>query len=420
MIAFPAVASGEVVLRTAVTPEQAWVGQRVVLSIDVLGDTGWAQITRMDDIDLPGAYVMRTDSQASRLQETIEGIAYTGQRYKLSIYPQVAGAVEVPAIPLEVTTKTWGSDEADGVTQMTTSPVTFTSRIPPGAEDVRGLITTSRLTASQEWAPSDEAPAVGDALKRIVTLQAEDVSGMAFTPLQHKDIPGVAIYPGEPSVNDSTNRGRLSGKRTEVATFVFEKAGEVRIPDIELVWWNVTESKLERAQLPGRLLEVAAGAAGSPEATGSAVKQLRKPNLWLSITVLLASAFVLFRFRKGVARRWKAWRKRRHESEARYFKSLIKSIRSGDANAALRNLMRWVDRINERDQPAQLEVFLHRYADPGLQEAVGRLLHNVERGQAVSGPLTLVNGLSTARVRWRDAVQPKQRPPFELPELNRT
>ena len=38
-------AAEDVVVRTSVNPQQAWVGQRVLLSVEVLGADGWAQIT---------------------------------------------------------------------------------------------------------------------------------------------------------------------------------------------------------------------------------------------------------------------------------------------------------------------------------------------------------------------------------------
>ena len=86
-------AAGNILVRTAVEPAEAWVGQRVILQIDVLGSDGWAQITRFGEVDLPGAYLIRTESQGTRLQETVDGVAYTGQRYQVSIYPQRDGAI---------------------------------------------------------------------------------------------------------------------------------------------------------------------------------------------------------------------------------------------------------------------------------------------------------------------------------------
>ena len=167
-----AVTTGDILLRTTVTPQEAWVGQRVVLQVDVLGEDGWAQITRFGEVNLSGAYLIRTDTQGSRLQETIGGVAYTGQSYEFSIYPQLAGTVEVPAIPVEVTTKTWGADATQTVQQKQTSAITIQAKVPPGAEDVVGLISTTHVNAEQQWSPAIDDPKVGDALTRTVTMQA--------------------------------------------------------------------------------------------------------------------------------------------------------------------------------------------------------------------------------------------------------
>lgn len=52
-----AIAMSEVILRASVTPDTAWVGQRVLLQIDVLDDSGWARTSRFGAIELSGAYL---------------------------------------------------------------------------------------------------------------------------------------------------------------------------------------------------------------------------------------------------------------------------------------------------------------------------------------------------------------------------
>ena len=117
-----AYSAGDIVLRAATEPAEAWVGQRVVLQVDVLGEGGWAQITRFGEVDIPGAYLIRTDSQGTRLQETIDGVSYTGQRYEVSVYPQKAGTIEVPPVPVEVTIKTWGAGASQTAQQSRRRP----------------------------------------------------------------------------------------------------------------------------------------------------------------------------------------------------------------------------------------------------------------------------------------------------------
>ena len=416
-----AVVSGDIVLRTLVTPQEAWIGQRVTLQIDVLSADGWAKISKVGEVDLHGAYVIRTDNQGTRLQETIDGVAYTGQRYELSIYPQAAGTVAVPAIPVVVTTKGWGPDAADSVQNASAPAATIMAKIPPGAEDVQGLVSTTRLTAEQEWEPSIEAPKVGDALKRTVILQAADVSAMAFAPLQHSDIRGVGIYPAEPELKDSADRGSLTGTRTEVVTYVLEQVGEAQIPDILLTWWNVADRQLEQVELPGQILNVAAGPAGASDTIGSmAFRQLEARDYWLLLIILVVTAALLLRFRQAMMQHWAAWQKARYESEKRYFQQAIKSLRTSEIKVALRDVMRWLDRINDKDRPAQLEHFLRRYADVQTQQSASEALRDIESGGHLLNKSALIDGLSSARNRWLEQRGKRKAPAQLLPKLNPT
>jgi hypothetical protein len=413
-----ALATGDIVLRTSVQPEKAWLGQRVILQIDVLGSDGWTQITRFDDIEIPGAYLMRTDSQGSRLQETIDGTSYSGQRYEFSIYPQAAGAIEIPAISVEITTRAMGVDADTSVRQAQAPAVTILSNIPAGAENIRGLVSTTQLTAEQTWQSPDETPEVGDALQRTVSLQAVDVSGMAFTPLEHEDIPGVGIYPAQPTVEDTSNRGSLNGSRTEVVTYVFEQSGEVQIPDIEFGWWNLADSQLEQVVLPGHLIRVAAGAGSASGAATLPEKQLKKRYLVPLVIMLLLLAYVLYFFRKALAKRWVTWRVARKESEKGYFQLVVKSIRSKKSAAALRNIMRWLDRINDASDPAQLDVFISRYGDTRAKKVVDQLLHSVAVNEQLADPAQLLDVLSTTRRNWRQARKQRLLSFKVLPGLN--
>ena len=413
-----ALAAGDIVLRSSVQPEKAWVGQRIILQIDVLGSDGWTQITRFDDVEIPGAYLMRTDSQGTRLQETIDGTSYSGQRYEFSIYPQAAGAIEIPAISVEITTRAMGVDADTSVRQAQAPAVTILSNIPAGAENIRGLVSTTQLTAEQTWQSPDENPEVGDALQRTVSLQAVDVSGMAFTPLEHEDIPGVGIYPAQPTVEDTSNRGSLNGSRTEVVTYVFEQSGEVQIPDIEFSWWNLADSKLEHVVLPGHLIRVAAGAGSASGAATLPEKQLKKRYLVPLVIMLLLLAYVLYFFRKALAKRWVTWRVARKESEKGYFQLVVKSIRSKKSAAALRNIMRWLDRINDASDPAQLDVFISRYGDTRAKKVVDQLLHSVAVNEQLADPAQLLDVLSTTRRNWRQARKQRLLSFKVLPGLN--
>jgi len=381
-----ALAAEPIILRTSVTPADSWVGQKVIMHVDVLAKDGWAQIKKVGDVEVPGAYLLRLETQGTRLSETIEGDSFTGQRYEFMLFAQRAGTLTVPSVPVDVEVKTWGAGGATRIHRMSTPRVEFLARTPPGAKGIRGLISTVDLTANQHWEPETENPMVGDALKRTITLRAKDVSGMAFAPIRHSSIEDLGIYPGEPEVDDRFARGDLTGTRIETVTYVFERAGAFEIPDVELSWWDVGAGELKLLVLPGLSLQVTGNAVAEPAPDEPSLQKFPR-LLWSALIVVLIAIVVALRFGRRTANRWAAWRKARSEREVVYFRRIARSARLGDERAVLRDTMHWLDRINDDSRPARLDQFLQRYGEARAQENVSEL----------------ISVLAAARKRWQRA-----------------
>jgi hypothetical protein len=387
-----------------------------LLKIDVLAKDGWAQLKKVGDLEIDGAYVMRLESQGTRLSEVIDGDSYTGQRYEFMIFAQRDGELTLPATPVDVEVSRWGAGGGKNLQRMSLPVVEFTARTPPGGEGLRGLVSTHSLAASQDWDPATEDVKVGDAIRRIVTLRAEDVSAMAFAPLQHAAIEGVGIYAGEPTVEDKFNRGDLSGTRTETVTYVFEQTGDVEIPAIVFSWWNVRNSELQQVELPGQSLQVAAGASSELATAENAAMGQQPRSAWFALSAIAVVIAVLFG--SSLMRRLAAWREARKESEAAYFKQVMVSSRAGDQVGVLRCTMRWLDRINTSSNPARLDQFLLKYGDEQSRQTASEVSGNLGSNIDPSHAAQLASGLKRARTRWLRAQKQRQRAEAVLPALN--
>jgi hypothetical protein len=319
------------------------------------------------------------------------------------LFAQRDGKLTIPPAAVDVEVKTWGAGGGTRIERMSLPGAEFIARTPPGAEGSYGLVSTSSLTAKQNWDPKTESPMVGDAIKRTITLRAEDVSGMAFAPMRYNDIEGVGIYPGEPTVNDQFARGDLTGSRIETVTYVFEHAGDVDIPDVYLSWWDISAEELKKIVLPGLSLSVNEGQVAESGAEAVSYKRFS----WL---VLLAVVIVAVSFGRGLTGHWAAWRRSRKENEATFFRQVRRSARSGDSKAVLRDTMRWLDRINESARPARLDQFLRKYGDS--QSQVSTL--DLDK----PGIAAFLAELAAARKRWQATNQSEQRAVELLPDLN--
>ena len=406
----PVLAAEDVVLRTAVSPEDVWVGQKAVLHVDVLAKDGWAQLRKVADADVNGAYLIRLESQGTRLNETIDGDGYTGQRYQFMLFAQRDGKITVPSIPVDVEIRTWGVGGGTRTERMSLPSVEFGVRTPPGAEGIHGLISTGSLAADQSWDPETEDLKVGDAIKRTITLRGDDLSGMAFAPTPHDNIDDLGIYPGEPIVEDRFARGDLVGTRIETVTYVFERAGNFELPSVELTWWDTDSEELRHIVLPGLKPRITGGSLTEAAPLQQAEQQQDK-RLWLtSLMLILVVAVGLLVFGGRAAAGWRVWRNDRSEAEAAYFKRIRLAVDSGDYDAVLRETMRWLDRMNDNSEPARLDLFLHKYGDARSQESI------LDRSN--EGIRAFLGSLTAARNKWRRAQRGVEHSRDMLPKLN--
>ncbi len=411
-------AADDVVVRSSVTPAEAWVGQRVFLTLEVLGADGWAQITDMAEPEIPGTYVMRTESQGVRLSETIGRTNYTGQRYRLSVYCQRPGRVEIPSLPATVTVKRWGATPPEITRDVTIPATSMICKLPPGAEGIRDLISTTQLQADQQWSSEPTIVDLGDAVTRTVTLSAVDVSGMAFPPMRHPEIEGVGIYPGEPSVSDTTDRGSLRCERVESVTYVLEEPGEVSLPAIVLSWWDIDDRILRRIELPGLELTVEGELAPEP-VVESDVVPTKKPG---DFAPLVAAAVVLVglilwlgpRLVRGFRGWWIAWQ----ESEPVVFRKVLSAMRGGDAGTISAAVMRWLDRFDPGARPARLDLFLRDHGDEETRAAAATLARCLATSDPFTDRRAMGRGLKAARRHLLRSRLNQQKATGVLPELN--
>ena len=412
-----------VVVRASLTPkENIWVGQRVTLQVDVLGRSGWAQIKQVRDFEISGALVLRVETQGTRIQETLDGEPYSGQRYELLVFPKRAGTIQVPAVPVEVEIKSWGADAKSSVERVNTPALQFQANLPPGAQKESELISTTEFKAWQQWEPETEQVKVGDSLKRVLAFEASDVPGSAFAPLAYDPVDGVAVYPTQPLVSDRTDRGTLTGSRKESVTYVFQEPGKAKIPDVAVTWWDITNKELKRETLQGRTLIVAPNPAAQTSAA-SRVQDKRSATgkWWWSIPILAFLAALTWTCRHRLQTRWRYWRQERQESEVAFFHQCLKRARSNDAKATFNALMRWLDCMHQGRESPRLDTFLDQYGDNTARQEVSALIRaatSVERLTWNGGGIS--KAFQKARSRWLTAEQNLGATRSVLPALNPT
>ncbi|MDH3902545.1 MAG: hypothetical protein OES90_04915 [Xanthomonadales bacterium] len=319
---------------------EIWAGQQVTLMLD-LKTTGFSfSNTHFNLPEVSGAFLMQTDTTTIKLTEKIDGRDWQIIRYPLALYPQNAERLQVPPIDVRFTTSAgFGSEEK--AFEFKTDPLDLTINLPPGAKPGELIVTTTSFELEHDWQPAKGTSKTGDAVTLTVNRRAGDISAMLLPPLPVFRTEGLAAYPQEPDVNDKTDRGDLTGERSDSITWVIEQAGYYEIPGIRFQWWDPDSLELKQQIIPGMSLDIAPVAAedtvtvtaGSPGTnSGWPLK------LWIAVIAALL-AFVL----------WLLFRRKLHEqhpvNERTTFTRLTNACKNNQAGQTYTAIHAWLEFI---------------------------------------------------------------------------
>jgi hypothetical protein len=327
LFAAPALAQQPVVVRTSVKPETgAVVGQRVSLDVDVMFAGDMPRPPRVVMPEVAGAQILRFETQATTLSDRVDGVSYTGQRFEFALYARRGGTLTVPAAQVTLLDRAGNpTGSAEG------QPVTVEIAVPRGVDASAPLIATSHATLQEQWSPVPKGPfKTGDALVRTVTREAEDVPAMAMPNLDFVAPDGVRVYVDPPQSDDRQDRGAVTGRRIDRATYVLEAGGRFTIAGLAQPWWDLEARQLRTERLSAVRVEVAAPPVPI--------------DPWHFIVPMLALLVLLVAERRvePLVRAWHAERQARWlVSEPKAYRDLVEACRGNDLRDIYRAFTLW-------------------------------------------------------------------------------
>lgn len=381
--------SGQLIIRSRIEPEgPVLVGQKTILWIEVLTSTWFTSAPRLPDtLEIPNAVVKRPDSFGINLNERIGGASFAGQARRFLIFPQGPGMFETPVVPLTLTVALESGGSSAELT-LAAPAQRFEAQPPPGSAGLGLVLAAPGMKVREQWDPEPGEMKVGEAITRTVTVTIDDAVGMLLPPLEMKAVEGVSLYPGKPEIHDESNRGQLTGSRSDSATLVVEEEGVYELPEVVYHWWDLERGALRKEVLPAVTLTVVPNPDLAAEHLGEkpveeetaavAVEEQDGDNMGWWLTGLALGAFLLFRlFGRRLARLWAAgaeYRRNQAESEARYFERFHRAAKTEDQAGTMAALMAWLDRAGGSGA-ATLQNFVDRSGDPKFAAQAAALSH---------------------------------------------
>lgn len=214
---------------------------------------------------VPGGALVQISGSPTFGTEELDGISFATWTYTLGFYAQRAG--EHPVGSIEVSVE---QPEGGGVWKplsVQTKPCVLQSRLPEGASRDLPLVTSDAFELTETWEPERETFRVGDAVTRTVALKGENVLAMGLPPVRFVTPYGLAAYSQKPHLEETSNRGDVSGARRDSVVYVCEQAGHFVLPEIRMQWYQPNANLLRVLVLPERVLEVQAAPSAATEDT---------------------------------------------------------------------------------------------------------------------------------------------------------
>ena len=348
------------IIRMAFEENEAIPGQPIVMRVTLLAPTWMPKAPIFPSFEIPNIIIRLPERASGPTSETVDGETWSGVTRAYRLYPMTIGRFQIAPEPVIVTYADPETSEPITV-ELQTEGIEFEGVAPEGAQDLDPFIAAEELTLEQtiEGETADLEP--GDTVSHQIKARIKGTSPIFLPAL----IPpaatgGIAIYPKEPVVTESEDRGVLSGERVEHVVYVGEAGGRYTSPPISLRWFNLNTNEVETADLPGFDIVVQ----GKPPPPLSEFD-------WRSLASWIAGGFLVIALIGALLRRlWpfiNAWRTRRREaylgSEAFAFAEAQKALRARQFNDSIQAVDRWRSRLPmQRGQD-----------DSQLSEALARL-----------------------------------------------
>ncbi len=121
--------AGKLLVKTWVDPVRAIVAkQQINFVIEVATDKWFSGGTRVGRLEIDDAIVLQREQFALNSTRREQGVTWSVQQWRISVYPQRAGVYEIPALRLTVSVA--GDDGKPISGELSTMPVGFKAGVP--------------------------------------------------------------------------------------------------------------------------------------------------------------------------------------------------------------------------------------------------------------------------------------------------
>lgn len=284
-----------------------------------------------------------TLGDARRYHATIDGRIYAVEELNYAITPQKSGFIKInpPGFKALV---------YDSVPKhIRLRAKTTHLNVKPIPENFKGKdwLPSKKVVLTEIYDHQDTSMNEGSTLVRTVTLQASGIPAQLLPVLEFASGSQFSSYPEKAEQRNTVVQQELIGRETVKVTYLFNRAGRITIPALQLPWFNSETGKEEIASLPERTIDIIGNTVKQQATNEAKATSLPKP---ISPTMEKPSYTIAWWLVGGFALAWMLtlalwWlsrhRFKKHSEQRQALKLLAKACKTNNPLQVQTALLKW-------------------------------------------------------------------------------
>ena len=255
----------EIFIETDVAPEDVYVQSQLTYTVRIYRAVEFLEAT-LSDFATENAVTHRLGKDATYTR-VIDGRRYRVIERRFAVFPQASGRLVLPPLRLDARIAEEGAASAmsrlfaEGRrVRLASQPAEVTVKPRPAAAATPWLPARA-VTLAEEWPEDPPRLVAGEPVTWTLRLGATGLAGEQLPPLDLPEIGPARVYPDQPSIVTRAGRDAVHGERVQRIAIVPGAAGELKLPELRVQWWDVEADAPRTARIPARTLAVAAAPA---------------------------------------------------------------------------------------------------------------------------------------------------------------
>ena len=200
----------------------------------------------------------------SQYQTSIGHSRYQVYELRFAVTPSASGPLEIPSYLWTLQTSSMPASRfgfnqgSPNLHRLKTEAFSLNVKSRPDNYPANAPWLPAReLTLEANWSQNPPSFTVGEPITRNVTLTAKGLSGEQLPPISlNLNEADFKIYPDQHKIETGTDSEGKHGSRNQSMAIVPNRAGQLTLPALEVVWWNTQTNQLETASLPAETINV--------------------------------------------------------------------------------------------------------------------------------------------------------------------